>query len=97
MVHAYGQPTVVENAEEARNIAYRLVARHTPDMRAIPPEFEQKLLRALVTFEIRVTRLEGKYKLNQNKSAEDRANVIAALSASAHESDRQTAELMRKW
>ena len=96
VVHAYGQPAVVESAEEIRDIAYRLVARHTPDMRTIPPEFEQKLLRALVTFEIRVTRLEGKYKLNQNKSAEDRANVIAALSASAHESDRQTAELMRK-
>ncbi len=97
VVHAYGQAVVIESAAATRDIAYRLVARHTPDMRAIPPEFEQKMLLALVTFEIRLTRLEGKYKLNQNKSAEDRANVIAALSKSANDSERQTADLMRKW
>ena len=95
VVHAYGPATVIEEGEAIRDIAYRLVARHTPDMRPIPPEFEHKLLLALVTFEIRVARLEGKYKLNQNKSTTDRANVIGRLAASAHESERQTAELMR--
>ncbi len=96
VVHAYGPATVLASAEETRDIAYRLVGRHTPDMRPIPAEFEQKLLLALVTFEIRVTRLEGKYKLNQNKDPDDRANVIGKLAASEHESERQTAELMRE-
>ena len=82
VVHAYGPAVVVEDAAATRDIAYRLVARHTPDMRPIPPEYEQKLLLAVVTFEIRVVRLEGKYKLNQNKSEPDRANVIAKLSES---------------
>ena len=96
VVHAYGPATVLEDAAATREIAYRLVARHTPDMRQIPPEFEQKLLLALVTFEIRVTRLEGKYKLNQNKSEQDRANVIGKLAQSADESERQTSDLMEK-
>ena len=95
VVHAYGTAALIESATAARDIAYRLVARHTPDMRPIPAEYEEKLLRALVTFEIRVTRLEGKYKLNQNKDDPDQANVVRALAASARESDRQTAELMR--
>ena len=47
-----------------------------------------------MTFELRVTRLEGKYKLNQNKGEEDRANVRRELAASADEGDRQTAALM---
>ena len=96
VVHAYGPVTVIDGAEATRDIAYRLAARHTPDMRPLPPEFEQKLLSALVTFELRVTRLEGKYKLNQNKSAEDRANVIGKLAESEDESERQTGELMRR-
>ena len=97
VVHAYGLATVVEDAAATRGIAYRLAARHTPDMRPIPPEFEQRLLLAVVTFEIRVSRLEGKYKLNQNKSAQDRANVIEKLAASKSESERETAALMKKW
>ncbi len=96
VVHAYGPATVINGAEATRDIAYRLAARHTPNMRPIPPEFEQKLLLALVTFEMRVTRLEGKYKLNQNKGVEDRANVIRKLAESEDESERRTGELMRR-
>ena len=39
------------------------------------------LVRAIVAFEIELVRLEGKQKLNQNRSAADRAGVIAALRA----------------
>ena len=51
---------------------------------------------AVVTFELRVTRLEGKYKLSQNKDARDRAKVIEGLSQSEREEERATAELMRE-
>ena len=95
VVHAYGHARLIDEAEATRGIAYRLVARHTPDMRPIPPEYEARLLAAVVTFEIHVERLEGKYKLNQNKSTDDRANVIRELDASASAADRQTASLMR--
>ncbi len=95
-VHAYGPVRLTEDAETTRGIAYRLVAQHTPDMRPIPEEFERRLLAAVVTFEMRVTRLEGKYKLSQNKGEGDRANVRRALAASAEEGDRQTAALMER-
>ncbi len=96
VVHAYGHARLIDDAEATRGIAYRLVARHTPDMRPIPLEYEARLLAAVVTFEIRVERLEGKYKLNQNKPAADRASIIRELGASASASDRQTAALMRR-
>ena len=94
VVHAYGPVRLTEDAETTRGIAYRLVAQHTPDMRPIPEEYECRLLAAVVTFEMRVTRLEGKYKLNQNKGEADRVNIRRELSASAVETDRQTATLM---
>ncbi len=95
VVHAYGRARMIDDPEGTRGIAYRLVAQHTPDMRPIPAEYEARLLAAVVTFEIRVSRLEGKYKLNQNKPASDRENVRRELAATGSESDRQVADLMR--
>ena len=95
-VHAYGLVRLTEDAATTRSIAYRLVAQHTPDMPPIPEEYERRLLAAVVTFELRVTRLEGKYKLSQNKSERDRANVHRELAASADPAERQTAALMQK-
>lgn len=95
VVHAYGPAALIEETEAMRGIAYRLVARHTPDMRPIPPEYEAKLLAAVVTFEIRVARLEGKYKLNQNKEEADRERVRQKLAVSRSDTARQVAALMR--
>ena len=37
------------------------------------------MLRQIVGFEIAVMKIEGKFKLSQNRSREDQANVIATL------------------
>lgn len=57
--------------EEGRPAPWRLAAQ--------PPEFTARMLPAIVGFEIDVVRLEGKFKLSQNRAAEDVAGVIAAL------------------
>ena len=94
VVHVYGQAEVI-TGEREKEIAYKLVAEHTPEMERVPADFERRLMAAVVTFELRVTRLEGKYKLSQNKDARDRLNVIEGLSQSKREEERATAELMR--
>jgi transcriptional regulator len=48
----------------------------------------------LVAFEMPITRLDGKSKLNQNRSAADRAGVIAALAAQADSGAQGIARLM---
>jgi transcriptional regulator len=50
---------------------------------------------AIVGFELAVDRLEGKVKLSQNRSAEDRRGVMAALEAQMSEDSRAVAALMR--
>ncbi|MDV6375789.1 FMN-binding negative transcriptional regulator [Deinococcus sp. ZS9-10] len=40
VVHAYGPARVVEG-EATRRIAYGLVQQHTPDMAALPADFER--------------------------------------------------------
>ena len=60
----------------------------------MPEEFRDKLMAAIVGFEIEITRLEGKFKLSQNRP-DDAPEVIAALSASDDQTDREVAEMMQ--
>ncbi|MFC3861584.1 FMN-binding negative transcriptional regulator [Deinococcus antarcticus] len=94
-IHAYGLPRIVEG-DKTHDIAYGLVKEFVPDMAPIPHDFEQRQFKALVTFEIEVTRLEGKYKLSQNRNAQDQANVREHLSRSERQEERQTAKYMAR-
>lgn len=95
-VHAYGRARVVEG-EMTRQIAYGLVEQLTPDMHAIPADFERRMLAGVVTFELEVTRLEGKYKLSQNKSVQDQQNVREQLGVSGRQEERDTAVYMERF
>ena len=46
-----------------------------------PADYIEQMLRAIVGIEIPLTRLEGKFKLSQNRDAADRAGVAAGLAA----------------
>lgn len=55
-----------------------------------------KLFDALIFFSVGVTGIAATFKLNQNKSAEDRAKVIQCLSQSGSRSDATLAKLMQE-
>jgi transcriptional regulator len=54
------------------------------------------MLSGIAGFEIAIERMEGKFKLSQNRDAVDRRRVIAALSESAGIGDRALAEFMSR-
>jgi len=62
-------------------------------MEGLPADFTPKLLSAIVGFEVAVERLEGKFKLSQNRAPEDVAGVAAALE---REGQAELAALMRE-
>ena len=99
-VHVYGTPRVIEDPVRAREMQERLVDAHEAGsekpwtMEGLPESFVTGQLRAIVNFEIPIARIEGKFKLNQNRTAEDRAGVIAALCETHRPGDRELAELM---
>lgn len=47
-----------------------------------PTEYTNKLLAAIVGFEVVITDLQGKWKVSQNRPARDRQSVIAGLEGS---------------
>jgi transcriptional regulator len=54
----------------------------------------QKQMPGIAGFEIKIEKLQGKFKLNQNRTAADRAGVIEALSASEDPLQRAVAKRM---
>lgn len=84
-VHASGIVRCLHEAADKRAVLDALIARHEPahaaQWAAQSERFAQAMLGAIVAFEIEVERIEAKFKLSQNRSAEDRTNVHAALRA----------------
>jgi transcriptional regulator len=99
-VHAYGQLEVIEDEDAALELLQRTV-RFYESPQTQPwelnelPQFVEKLVRQIVAFRIPIERLEGKWKLNQNRPSEQRARVIDELSRQATDDARAIAELMR--
>ena len=100
-VHAYGRLELIEDPTEVERLLERMIALYeTPQPRpwrlAEPPAFMEKMLRQIVAFRIPIAKLEGKWKLNQNRPAEQQQRVIAALAERAADNSRQIAELMQE-
>ena len=98
VVHAYGLPHLIEDGEELYKLLKTLIQTHEahfekPWSFQLSEDYLQKMMRGIVGFEIEITRLEGKFKLSQNRTATERENVIAALQESTNTA--ALAELMR--
>jgi transcriptional regulator len=61
-----------------------------------PQDFIAQLLRAIVGLELRITRLEGKFKLSQNRPADDQQGVVAGLLQQGDAGSAALADAMRK-
>lgn len=100
-VHATGRIRLVEDTAGLLSIVTALTEKHETGraepwaVTDAPADYLAANLKGIVGFVLTVERLEGKYKLSQNKSAADHAGVIAGLSASPDPRDRELAETMR--
>ena len=96
VVHAYGVPLCVDEPALREILLATVAAFETSGIaRPLEEDYFDKMARGVVGFEIEITRLEGKLKLSQNRSEQDRLRVIEALGKSDHEIERDLADLMR--
>nr|MBF0682680.1 FMN-binding negative transcriptional regulator [Pseudomonas sp.] len=84
-VHAWGTPCITEDAAWLRRQLDELTRSqeerrmHPWRLDEAPEDYVASMSRAIVGIEIPITRLEGKWKLSQNRAQKDRAGVIAGL------------------
>jgi transcriptional regulator len=99
-VHATGPLQIVDDRDWLRELVRRTVnlyeaARPVPwRMESQDPAFIDKLLAAIVGFELPIERLEGKWKLSQNHSPARRERVMRQLRAMPGENEQAIAQWM---
>ena len=100
-MNAHGFATVISSASREPIASHlpilldRDAGPHGRSMYGPEPDFIDKLLAAIVGFEIDIERLEGKWKLNQNHPAERREQIIRGLQSTGRHDELQIAELMQ--
>lgn len=84
VVHAYGTSLPLTDPQQLNALLERMVEVHEsgfdqPWRNDLPVELREQLTRRIVGFELELTRLEGKFKLGQNRSEEDQRGVLRGL------------------
>ena len=100
-VHAYGKARIFESAEENLSLLEKMVGTFDQNYfqttwREISDEYKLSRAGAIVAFEIEVSDLQGKKKLNQNKGEEDGRRVIEAFEKSENANEQLIARFMRE-
>ncbi|MCZ2114667.1 MAG: FMN-binding negative transcriptional regulator [Anaerolineae bacterium] len=86
-VHAWGRPRLVEDAAWLRRQIDELTRAQEsarPEPWAVgdaPDDYLAAQMQAIVGIEIPIARIEGKWKLSQNRPEADRAGVVEGLSS----------------
>lgn len=85
VVHVHGLPRIIEDKEWLLNHLNALTDEHESEqtlpwkVEDAPEDFTKHMLKSIVGIEIPIAKLEGKWKVNQNKQEPDKLGVIAGL------------------
>lgn len=101
-VHAHGNITVHEDHKWLRALVGHLTHRYEASrlepwkMGDAPQDYLEEMLGNIVGLEIAITRLEGKWKMSQNRVQADRVGVVKGLRSSEDQVVREVAAIVEK-
>jgi transcriptional regulator len=95
-VHVYGSARTIEDRDATAVHVEALAARYERgNEKPWVPDYDPRRLGGIVAIEIRITEIQGKFKLSQNRSAADRAGVVAGLDAAGTPEALELARLVQ--
>ena len=99
-VHVYGNARVLASVEELQGVLHELMGAFEPayaeQWASLNRTYRERMLSHIVGFEIAVTKIEAKFKLSQNRTREEQANVVTSLENAADTAVSGVARLMRE-
>jgi transcriptional regulator len=100
-VHVYGTLRVTDDPVVLERHLRSLTARHESgrgqpwSVSDAPADYVAQQIKAIVGVELAITRLEGKWKMSQNRSSADIDGVVRGLRASENPKDNEVAEIVQ--
>jgi transcriptional regulator len=101
-VHAYGRAEVMTDADWLRRHVTELTAQQEQSearpwaLSDAPKTYVDAMLRGIVGFRFAISRLEGKWKMSQNRERQDRDGVVKGLSLRGRSDDVEMAKLVAR-
>ncbi len=102
VVHAYGRPEVMQDKGWLRHHVAELTAQQEAKETKpwspsdAPENFIEGMLRGIVGFRFAITRLEGKWKMSQNREMKDREGVVKGIGNRGEGDDLEVAGIVRR-
>lgn len=99
-VHAYGIPKILPSLEDRIKMLEDSFKEFEPKFKeqwdSLPEDYKSDLLDGITAFEVRITRLDGKFKLSQNRTSGDRKRIIEKLDSSGEKVKQDIAKFMKQ-
>lgn len=96
-IHAYGVPRILDGRDDKLDLLRRLAQANDPawlaQMQRLPEDYLRLKLDGIVAFDMVVSRVEARWKLSQDRSAEERRGIVASLRAGTDGAAHATADL----
>jgi transcriptional regulator len=97
-VHAYGKAILIDDKTQVAQLLEKMIGFYEAGYRKqwdkLPDDYKHKMINGIVAFEIVVTDLQAKKKLSQNRTENERINIIASFNNSADQNEQQIGAYM---
>jgi len=101
-VHVYGRVSFFEDSSRLLDLVTRLTNHHEAEFSKpwrvsdAPKKYIDSELKSIVGFEMPISKIEGKWKMSQNRPLDDREGAIRGLRESSSESASEVADEIEK-
>ena len=102
IVHAYGRPEVMQDENWLRPHVAELTAQQEANetkpwsLSDAPESYIKAMLRGIVGFRFAILRLEGKWKMSQNREMKDREGVVSGIRKREEGDDLEMAGILSR-
>jgi len=99
-VHVYGEPALFSDEDRLKETLDQMIntfeSSYMAQWSELSAQYQSRMMKHIVGFEIKAKRLEAKFKLSQNRTKGEQARVIQSLKQSADSNIAGVAELMQQ-
>src|SRR5579864_1840500 len=99
-VHVYGEPALFSDEQCLKATLHQMINTFESSYMAqwsdLSDDYQSRMMKHIVGFEIKAKRLEAKFKLSQNRTKGEQARVIQSLNQSQDSNISGVAELMQQ-
>ncbi len=98
-VHVYGEGVLVTDTAETFSLLEAMINNYEPEYKAqwdtLPLEYKERMAAGIVPFQIKVTDIQAKKKLSQNRGESERKSIISAFENSNDSNEQAIAAFMK--